>query len=210
MTYSPSRAIATANGITTGYGGMCLMFCRVAYGVNKGTYPSAAAAWNASPTKHATNSLNGIPTGAPLYFSQSGNQYGHVAIYLGGGMMRTTNSADNRIHTDPVSKWQSWGYQLLGWTEDIDGAHIDGLTTTGGGSLSGAYRVDVDVLNVRDRPTTGGAVVAQYRRGQTVNLDGWSTNADGYSWGRYIGASSGKHRYIAIGTQDGKNRYLVR
>lgn len=209
MALSPSQAIAKANSITSGYGGMCLMFCRIAYGVPNGTYPSAAAAWAASKTRHDTGSLNGIPVGAPIYFSQRGNPYGHVAIYLGNGLMRTTNSADNLIHTDPVNKWQSWGYTLLGWTEDIDGAHIDGLTS-GGGSLSGTYRVDVDTLNVRDRPTTGGAIVAQYKRGQTVNLDGWSANADGYSWGRYTGASSGKLRYIAIGTQDGRNRYLVR
>lgn len=209
MALSPSQAIAKANGITSGYGGMCLMFCRVAYGVPNGTYPSAAAAWAASPTRHDTGNLNGIPVGAPIYFAQNGNPYGHVAIYLGNGLMRTTNSADNRIHTDPVSKWQGWGYRLLGWTEDIDGAHINGLTASGG-SLSGTYRVNVDALNVRDRPTTSGVIVAQYKRGQTVNLDGWSTNADGYSWGRYTGASSGKLRYIAIGTADGRNPYLVR
>ena len=68
--------------------------------------------------------------------------------------------------------------------------------------VAGTYQVDVDALNVRDRPSTSGATVATYRRGQTVNLDAWGVYADGYLWGRYT-AHSGAVRYIAIGTQGG-------
>ncbi|MEF2593705.1 MAG: SH3 domain-containing protein [Eggerthellaceae bacterium] len=73
---------------------------------------------------------------------------------------------------------------------------------------AGAYRVVADSLNVRESPSTSAAVVASYSYGQTVNLDGWSTVADGYVWGRYI-AYSGATRYIAVGV-DGGEDYLVR
>lgn len=81
-------------------------------------------------------------------------------------------------------------------------------SSTSGGSASsavpaGTYRIVVDVLNVRTAPSTSAGVAAQYRKGQTVTLDGTSYVANGYVWGRYIGASSGKHRYIAVRTAGG-------
>lgn len=88
-------------------------------------------------------------------------------------------------------------------------------STTGadaGGFEGGAYRCNVDSLNVRDRPSLSGAVAASYSRGQTVNLDSWCTIADGYVWGRYT-AYSGATRYIAVGKATSKpeaNDYLIK
>lgn len=69
------------------------------------------------------------------------------------------------------------------------------------------YRCIVDALNVRDKPSTSGTVVAVYNRGQSVILDGWSTVEDGYIWARYT-SYSGYMRYIAVGTADGTQTYL--
>ena len=63
--------------------------------------------------------------------------------------------------------------------------------------------------NVRDRPSVSGNVVATYSNGQTVNLDHWSTVADGYIWGRYT-AYSGAVRYIALVPADKSAWYLVK
>lgn len=88
-------------------------------------------------------------------------------------------------------------------------------STTGAnasGFESGAYRCNVDSLNVRDRPSLSGAVAASYSRGETVVLDDWYTVADGYVWGRYTGRS-GAVRYIAVGKATGKpeaDDYLVK
>lgn len=68
---------------------------------------------------------------------------------------------------------------------------------------AGRYVCVVSALNVRSAPTTNSAVVAKYRKGQSVTLDGYSTTADGCVWGRYTGASSGKKRYIAVRTTGG-------
>lgn len=75
--------------------------------------------------------------------------------------------------------------------------------------LQGAYRVAVDGLNVRDRPSVSGNVVATYSNGQTVNLDHWGTVADGYIWGRYT-AYSGAVRYVALAPADKSSWYLVK
>lgn len=75
--------------------------------------------------------------------------------------------------------------------------------------LQGTYRVAVDGLNVRDRPSVSGNVVATYSNGQTVNLDHWGVVADGYIWGRYV-AYSGAVRYIALAPEDKSTWYLVK
>ncbi len=75
--------------------------------------------------------------------------------------------------------------------------------------LSGSYTVAVDALNVRDGAGTGAHVVASYRRGQKVNLDGWGAFADGFLWGRYR-AYSGAIRYVAIGKADRSQWYLTK
>ena len=85
-------------------------------------------------------------------------------------------------------------------------------TPPGKGFQGGAYRCTVDSLNVRDAPNLGGKVVASYSKGQTVVLDSWYVVADGYVWARYIGAQSGKWRYVAVGKPTGKpeaDDYLV-
>lgn len=90
-------------------------------------------------------------------------------------------------------------------------------TSTGGsgstGFAGGTYRCTVDTLNVRDEPGLSGSVVAKYHEGQTVELDDWYKSEDGYVWGRYTGATSGKKRYVAVGRATGKpepDDYLVR
>ena len=91
-----------------------------------------------------------------------------------------------------------------------------GASDSGSGSTGfegGTYRCTVDTLNVRDAPGLSGSVVASYHKGQTVVLDSWYKVADGYVWGRYTGATSGKLRYVAVGRATGKpeaDDYLVR
>lgn len=80
-----------------------------------------------------------------------------------------------------------------------------------GGFQGGTYVCQVDGLRVRSAPGLSGAVVAQYNRGETVNLDSWYTVKDGYVWGRYT-SYSGAVRYIAVGRATGKpeaDDYLI-
>lgn len=96
-----------------------------------------------------------------------------------------------------------------GGTSEPAAAAIPGST----GFAGGTYRCTVDTLNVRDAPGLSGSVVASYHKNQTVVLDSWYKSRDGYIWGRYTGATSGKPRYVAVGRATGKpeaDDYLVR
>ena len=62
--------------------------------------------------------------------------------------------------------------------------------------------VRADGVNVRDAPSTKtGKVVASYSKGQTFNIDG-VVLSDGIAWGTYVGGTSGKRRYVALGTTE--------
>lgn len=74
-------------------------------------------------------------------------------------------------------------------------------TPTGFGGL---YRCTVDGLRVRTQPNLNGTVVASYNMGELVELEDWTTENNGYVWGRYIGSTSGKLRYVAVGKPTGK------
>lgn len=133
MVNTPQKALARANALSAGYAGLCLAFVSGYCYQAAARYPSAIAAWNASAHKVRTSDTRQIPVGAPIFFS--GSKYGHVAVYAGGGLMRTTNSRTGKIHTNTVSSWIAAGYTLLGYTTDIEGQAIPGLSS---GTASGS------------------------------------------------------------------------
>jgi hypothetical protein len=115
---------------------MCLQFTREAYSIAS-KYGHAREAWDNAKHKHSTSSTSSIPVGVPIFLDKSTSQYGHVAVYAGGGQMVTTHESTNKIGQDDVSLWTSqYGYKILGWTEDLNGVLIpddtdDGVPSTG-------------------------------------------------------------------------------
>lgn len=173
MTRTPTKALAAAVDATTGYGGRCLQFVRTCFDIPS-RYASAIAAWNSAENRHPTSSTSSIPIGAPVFFAPHGSPYGHVAIYAGDGLMRSTNSATGRIHTHRVADWVRWGYRLLGWTEDLNGVRIPGLsleagwyhtaTPTAGQKVTHGYRGPDTRSGVRHRRAMGFDLRARRRR----------------------------------------------
>lgn len=114
-----------------------------------------------------------------------------------------------------IQRAQQWYDSMMG-TGSTPSTPSTPSTSSGektGTGFGGTYRCNTSVLNVRTAPTTAASVVAQYRSGQTVELDDWYKIADGYVWGRYTGASSGQKRYVAVGKATGKpesNDFLVK
>lgn len=125
---TPHQAVEYATTyLNTGYNGMCLAHVQDSYGAYA-VEPSAIAAWNNSRYKHPTTDLASAPYGAPIYWSQPGNPYGHIAIHLNGDRMYTTDSGVGYPHEDSISKWQNkYGYVPLGWTEDVENQLIPDL-----------------------------------------------------------------------------------
>lgn len=109
-----------------------------------------------------------------------------------------------------MARAQAWYDRMTGATAPTPTVQpTQAATASSANVLQGTYRVAVDGLNVRDRPSVSGNVVATYSYGQTVNLDHWGTVADGYIWGRYT-AYSGAIRYIALAPEDKSTWYLVK
>lgn len=133
---------------------------------------------------------------------------GHTALAVGGGKLGEFLRSENYSIHGQVGD-QDGGESVIralyndGWDcvlrycgPEPEGVNDAGQTVAGAGTYT---VVSPDGLNVRSEPSTSAEVVATYSTGDTVTLDGWLTTADGWVWGRYIGASSGKHRYVAIG-----------
>lgn len=61
-----------------------------------------------------------------------------------------------------------------------------------------------ETINVRDKPSTKGNVVAQYKKGQSVIYDKFCHNG-GYVWLSYM-SNSGHRRYMVAGRSNGRKR----
>ena len=69
-------------------------------------------------------------------------------------------------------------------------------------SYRGTATVLVNALNVRDKASTKGKVVATYKKGEKFKYDSYIIT-NGHVWLSYIGRS-GKRRYVSEGPYDGK------
>lgn len=129
----------------------------------------------------------------------NGNGMNHVAIVVrdnGNGTLETMSQNPNKAGYINISK-----NGIIGYFHPRNREGDNNITAR-------AYRVNVPVLNVRSAPSIHSQIVAQYRKGQTVNLMSGTTIADGYIWAHYIGYS-GKTRYIALAPADKSAWYLV-
>ena len=111
--------------------------------------------------------------------------------------------------TDCPGPWLSKMFGVLA-TEVTN--KLSGVTPTP--TYAGTYRVNVDVLNVRDKPSVkDGGIIAHYTRGALVELENYRYVCDGFVWGRYLGQTSKQYRYVAIGPYTGKPEatdYLIK
>lgn len=134
---------------------------------------------------------------------------GHTAIYLGGGKIGEAHHGDyaggldGRKGDQDGTEVRIATYYASAWTRAY---HYPEPDSSDAGSRSEVFEVQKAVtvqshtLNVRDAPSvTTGNVVAQYRKGDSINIDGVVFGGL-YVWGHYIGGTSGKDRYVALGT----------
>lgn len=85
-----------------------------------------------------------------------------------------------------------------------------GTSTGSARIIAGRYKVLASKLNVRATPSIHGEKVAEYKRGEYINaINPDIVEADGYTWASYKGAS-GNTRYVALGTSNGREKYLAK
>lgn len=140
---------------------------------------------------HWTTDPARLQPGDLVFFGSSRTYTTHVGISLGGRWM---------IDSVPAGGVQT---RLLygsfvggGWPLNT----VPADTTEEGFPVNKTVTVRSEFLRVRDAPSTSkGKEVARYAKGDKVNIDSIVIGDDGYCWGSYVGGSSGKRRYIALG-----------
>lgn len=131
---------------------------------------------------------------------------GHTALYLGGGLIGEAHHGDyagglsGRQGDQDGTEVRIAAYSAASWSRAYHYPESGG-TDTSWEVFDVSKTVTVvngDGLNIRAEPSRAGEIVGEYRKGDTVYIDGVVVN-DSRAWGTYIGGSSGKRRYICLG-----------
>lgn len=116
------QATDNAKRYTSNQPGMCLKYTRTWLEIAS-YYGDAATAWKHAKHKHTDRKP---PSGAPVLWVGGSHGYGHAALSLGGGKIRTTD-ATNTGQTSTQSldyPERAWGLTYAGWTEDLNNVTI--------------------------------------------------------------------------------------
>ena len=115
-----AAAVAAANQSTSCPKGMCLSVVQNWWGISPHAWPSASSQW-ANTIQHGNRA---IPLGAPVFYS-GGN--GHIAIYIGNGLIRSTDAPSNYHVANVPLDWPShaWGKPFVGWGSKLAGAVLN-------------------------------------------------------------------------------------
>lgn len=132
MTYTRSEVVNRALAARTNVPGTCYLWTRTMAGspavgdVDRDGDADAVDGWKATKRRHAGD--RNPPAGVPVFWSGGRNGYGHAAVSLGGGKIRSTDAGGSgKIATVDLG-WveREWGLTYLGWSDDLNGVVIPG------------------------------------------------------------------------------------
>jgi len=118
--------IASARRSDSNTPGYCLQWTREQADIPAG-FPDAATAWRHAAGKHSGDRTP--PAGAAVYWTGGSRGFGHIAISLGDGRVRSTDAGGaGQVSTVKVG-WVSkeWGLRYAGWSNSINGYVIPGV-----------------------------------------------------------------------------------
>lgn len=106
--------------------GYCLQWSRERAAIGA-LFPDASTAW-----AHAFNRHKGDrnpPRGAMCYWTGGSNGYGHIAVSLGGGKIRSTDSGGKGKPATVALSWPEtyWGLPYAGWADNVNDVEIPGV-----------------------------------------------------------------------------------
>ncbi|MGZ4483741.1 MAG: hypothetical protein ACXVW8_05415 [Nocardioidaceae bacterium] len=126
--HDATQTAVSARQSTRNAPGYCLRWAHLRAGIPP-RYPTAADAW-----RHATDRHPGDrrpPAGAAVYWTGGSHGFGHIAISVGHGKVRSTDAAgEGHVATVGVG-WahRNWGLRYAGWADSINGYTIPGVAT---------------------------------------------------------------------------------
>lgn len=124
MVYSAERCARNAEADLYNSVGYCLQQTRLWCGI-PARYPDAATAWRYANYRKIGDRT--IPRGAAVYWTGGSRGYGHIALSLGNGLIRSTDAGGSgRVATRTLSwfdsNWSSLNW--AGWAWNINEIHI--------------------------------------------------------------------------------------
>lgn len=128
--YNRSQVVARANESKTYGFAMCYKWVRTMVGapavgdVDGDGDADAVDGWKAAKYKHPGDRKP--PAGVPVFWSGGRSGYGHAAISLGNGKIRSTDAGGREVNATVDLSWpeRNWGMKYLGWSEDLGGKKI--------------------------------------------------------------------------------------
>jgi hypothetical protein len=124
MANTAAVTAANAEADQTNDPGYCLQQCRIWAGINS-MYPDASTAWRNTNDRYPGNRQP--PRGAAVYWTGGSKGYGHIAISLGGGNVRSTDAGGTGVVATRNLAWFDSHWPSLtyaGWAWDINEATI--------------------------------------------------------------------------------------
>ena len=133
---SASEAVAESRRWTTNRVGMCLYTVQTWLGA-PWSGPWAEDAWHRWGGHHAGD--KNPPPGVPVYWHNPRSKYGHIALSIGGGKVRSTDwpSAGRVGIVDIDTMTRAWGLRYLGWADRFSGGAIAGVRRGEGSPWAG-------------------------------------------------------------------------
>lgn len=119
MAYTAEVCARNAENDRTNEPGYCLQQVRLWCGI-PARYGDAATAWRNTNDRHPGDRKP--PRGAAVYWTGGSHGYGHIAISLGGGKIRSTDAGGSgRVATVDLG-WveRNWHLVWAGWAWDIN------------------------------------------------------------------------------------------
>lgn len=165
---SAKKATDNAKRYTTCQPGQCLKYTRTWLEIGS-YYGDATTAWKNAAKKHTDRNP---PAGAPVFWTGGNKGYGHAALSLGNGKIRTTDAPSSGKVTTQDLSWpaNAWGLKYAGWTEDVNKVTIPYLAgSTAAGSTEGD---DVTAKHFYGKRTETLAMNATWRG------IGWTSSGD--------------------------------
>jgi hypothetical protein len=129
MVYNRDQIVQRALASTTNEPGGCYKWTRTMVGsasvgdVDRDGDADAVDGYKATKHKHLDRNP---PAGVPVFWSGGSHGYGHAAVSLGGGKIRSTDAGGRGKVATVDLGWveRSWGLHYLGWTDDLHGEVI--------------------------------------------------------------------------------------
>jgi hypothetical protein len=121
-----AETVASALDSSVNVPGQCLAWSREQAGIPS-RYSDAATAWEHATGRHRAD--RNPPRGAAVYWTGGSRGYGHIAISLGGGRVRSSDADGyGEVGTIRINKLSSeWDLHYAGWANSINGYRIPGV-----------------------------------------------------------------------------------